>query len=186
MTRKRWFAGIAAIAALALTAAACGGSGTTPPSTSGGGGAGTTASTSGTVALAKTGIGDVLVDEKGMTVYLFEKDSNGKSACSGACAELWPPLTIAGSPTAGSGIDSAKLGTTTRPDGTTQVTYNGHPLYLFSADRKPGDTNGEGLDDFGAEWYAVSAKGDSVEADSGNSGSGGGYGGYGGRPPRHA
>jgi predicted lipoprotein with Yx(FWY)xxD motif len=179
MTRKRWFAGIAAIAALALTAAACGG-GNAPSSTSGGGGAGTTASTSATVALAKTDLGDVLVDGNGMTVYLFEKDANGKSACSGACASNWPPLTVTGSPTAGSGIDAGKLGTTARPDGTTQVTYNGHPLYLFALDEKPGDTKGEGVDAFGAKWYAVSANGDSVEADSGNSGSGGGYGGYGG------
>ena len=180
MTRKRWIAGIAAIAALALTAAACGGSGNTSSPTSGAAGGGTTVATSGTVALAKTGLGDVLVDGKGLTVYLFEKDSNGKSACSGACAELWPPLTVTGSPSAGSGIDGGKLGTTTRSDGTTQVTYNGHPLYRFSADKSPGDTNGEGLDDFGAEWYAVSAKGSTVEGGSSNQSSSGGYGGYGG------
>lgn len=164
----RYLAGVAAIVAAALGLAACGGSSNSSSSPA------STTAASGTISLAKTDLGDVLVDRQGMTVYLFEKDTNGTSACSGACAANWPALTVSGSPTAGSGIDTAKLGTTTRPDGTKQVTYNGHPLYLFKGDAKAGQTNGEGVSAFGADWYAVSASGSSVE-ESGTTQGGGGY-----------
>ena len=76
---------------------------------------------------------------------------------------MWPPLAAAGKPAAGAGIDAAKLGTTKRADGSTEVTYNGHPLYTYAGDTATGQTSGQGLDDFGAEWYALSATGDKVE-----------------------
>jgi len=150
------------IAVVALVVAACGGS-------SGGGayGGGSTASKpasgKGSVALASTQLGKVLVDGKGRTLYLFEADKGAMSKCSGACAAAWPPLTSSGKPTAGTGVVASKLGTAKRPDGTTGVTYAGHPLYTYAGDTAPGQTAGEGLTDYGAEWYALSAAGKTVE-----------------------
>jgi predicted lipoprotein with Yx(FWY)xxD motif len=98
------------------------------------------------------------------TLYLFEKDKNGKSACSGACATNWPPLLTKGTPKGTGGVKSSLLGTTKRSDGTTQVTYNKHPLYRFKGDaNKVGATKGEGLDAFGAEWYVVGTNGKKIE-----------------------
>ncbi len=117
-----------------------------------------------TVKLRSTSLGKIVVDAKGHTLYLFEKDRNGKSACSGACAKNWPPLTVTGKPTAGSGLHAAKLGTTKLSDGRTQVAYGGHPLYTFVVDAgKPGSVKGEGVKAFGAEWYVVGANGRKVE-----------------------
>jgi predicted lipoprotein with Yx(FWY)xxD motif len=105
-------------------------------------------------------LGRFLVDSRGMTLYLFEKDKGGKSACSGACAQNWPPLLTKGAPKAGPSAKASLLGTIKRADGTTQVTYNKHPLYTFAGDQgKRGATKGEGLDAFGAKWYVVAAKG---------------------------
>ena len=109
------------------------------------------------VKLATTKLGKVLVDARGRTLYLFEADKGTKSACGGACASVWPPLTITGHPTAGPGVTASKLGTTKRSDGATEVTYNGHPLYTYAGDSAPGQTSGQGLDDYGAEWYALAA-----------------------------
>ena len=147
------------IAVVALAVAACGGS-------SGGayGGGSTTASSSGkgSVALASTKLGKVLVDGNGRTLYLFEADKGAMSKCDGACASAWPPLTTSGKPTAGAGVVAAKLGTAKRADGTTGVTYDGHPLYTYAGDGAPGQTTGEGLTDYGAAWYALSAAGKTV------------------------
>jgi predicted lipoprotein with Yx(FWY)xxD motif len=116
------------------------------------------------IGVRSTSLGKVLVNGKHVTLYLFMKDKNGKSACSGACAKAWPPVLTKGRPTASGGAASAKLGTTKRADGTTQVTYNGHPLYTFIKDNnKPGSTAGEGLDAFGAEWYVVGTNGKKIE-----------------------
>lgn len=123
-------------------------------------------------------LGKILTDSKGMTLYLFEADKNGKSACYGKCAKAWPPLTTQGKPKAGKGVLAAKLGTITRKDGSTQVTYNGHPLYYFVSDRGPGATKGEAIKAFGAEWYVLSPSGQAVENTGGGGGSGGGPGGY--------
>jgi predicted lipoprotein with Yx(FWY)xxD motif len=113
-----------------------------------------------TVKTGTSSLGRIVVDGKSHTLYLFEKDQHGKSACSGACAENWPPLLTKGKPKAGTGAKSSLLGTTKRSDGTTQVTYNKHPLYTFVVDQgKPGSTKGEGVDAFGAKWYVVAAKG---------------------------
>jgi predicted lipoprotein with Yx(FWY)xxD motif len=113
-----------------------------------------------TVKTGTSSLGRIVVDGKSHTLYLFQKDKNGKSACSGACAQNWPPLLTKGKPKAGAGAKAALLGTTKRADGTTQVTYNKHPLYTFVGDAgKKGATNGEGLNAFGARWYVVAAKG---------------------------
>lgn len=98
---------------------------------------------------------------KKMTVYLFEADNGGKSHCSGTCASAWPP--IIGQPQAGGSVSRGKLGTVTRPDGRTQVTYNGHPLYLFIKDKDDGDAYGEGAKAFGAEWYVLAPSGSKVD-----------------------
>lgn len=135
------------------------------------------------VALGKTALGKVLVDARGRTLYAFEKDKRGRSACYGACAAYWPALSSAAKPRAGRGVRASLLGVTKRTDGRRQVTYAGHPLYTFFGDNRAGQTNGEGLTDFGGAWDAVAASGRSVEAsaaNSGGSGSTGGYGGYGG------
>jgi predicted lipoprotein with Yx(FWY)xxD motif len=105
--------------------------------------------------------GSILVDQNGMTLYLFLNDTQGAgtSACSGGCAALWPALT-ATSPTAGAGVDAGKLGTITRSDGTMQVTYNGWPLYSYVPDTKAGDATGQG---FKSVWYVVAPSGDAVK-----------------------
>lgn len=124
-----------------------------------------------TVKTRSVSLGKILVNGSSQTLYLFEKDKNGKSACSGACAQNWPPLTVSGTPKAGSGLH-AKLGTTKRSDGKRQVTYGGHPLYTFILDKgKPGSVKGEGLKAFGAEWYVVGANGKKIEKASGSSSS---------------
>jgi len=98
-----------------------------------------------------------LVDGKGMTLYIFTKDSPGTSTCTGNCETNWPPLLTNGTPVAGTGVDSTKFGTTTRTDGTTQVTYNGWPLYYYAKDQQPGDTTGDGI---GSVWYLITPSGD--------------------------
>src|SRR5881409_1512590 len=106
--------------------------------------------THGTVSVRKTSLGRILVNSRGHTLYLFGKDRNGKSACAGMCATFWPPLIAAGKPSAGAGTRASLLGTTRRADGRRQVTYNHHPLYTFVKDKRKGQTNGEGLNAFGA------------------------------------
>jgi predicted lipoprotein with Yx(FWY)xxD motif len=115
------------------------------------------------VSLGSSGLGRVLVDGRGRTLYLFEKDKHGKSACIGKCAAFWPPLIASGKPLATAGAKTSLLGTTRRADGRLQVTYNHHPLYTFVKDTRKGQTSGEELDVFGARWYAVSAAGARVE-----------------------
>jgi predicted lipoprotein with Yx(FWY)xxD motif len=154
----------------ALTLAACGGndngsSSTAQPTTSSGKAA--------TVGLASEGgLGKILVDSQGHTLYLFEKDTGTKSTCTGACAEQWPPLRASGKPAVGSGLSASEVGTTPRSDGAAEVTYNGHPLYLYAGDSKPGDTNGQGLNVFGGGWFALSASGNKVSGTGTGSGSG--------------
>ena len=132
-----------------------------------------------TVDLKKTGVGDVLTGSNGRTLYLFEKDKSPKSTCSGECANDWPPLMASGKPSAGSGVKASMLGTAKRSDGKEQVTYNGHPLYFYEGDKKAGQTAGQGLDAFGAEWYVVGANGSKVEGGEKSDSSGGGSGGSG-------
>jgi predicted lipoprotein with Yx(FWY)xxD motif len=115
-----------------------------------------------TVHLRATKIGRVVVDARGRTLYLFEKDRHGRSACYGACAKNWPPALVKGAPTAGAGVVASRLGTTRRRDGSRQLTLGGHPLYGFVADKRPGDTKGQDLNAFGADWYAVHGSGRKV------------------------
>jgi predicted lipoprotein with Yx(FWY)xxD motif len=115
------------------------------------------------VSTGTASLGRVLITGSGRTPYLFEKDKNGKSACAGKCAQFWPPLIASGKPIAAAGAKASLLGTTKRADGRTQVTYNHHPLYTFVKDTKKGQTNGEGIDVFGGEWYAASPAGTEIE-----------------------
>jgi predicted lipoprotein with Yx(FWY)xxD motif len=156
---------------VALALAGCGGGG------GGGATSGTTGThSSGTVAVRSSDLGKILVDGSGRTVYLFEKDKGSRSACSGACAASWPPVTVSGTPKPGPGISAKLLGTTRRSDGTMEVTYAGHPLYRYSGDAKAGDTNGEGSTAFGAAWYTLDGAGKKVEGGGMSSSGGGGYG----------
>jgi len=107
-----------------------------------------------------TKVGQVLVDPSGQTVYLFLADKGTASTCNSAsCVQYWPPVLTDGAPQAGAGVNASLLGTSTRADGSTQVTYAGHPLYRFISDKKPGDATGQGVNAFGAPWYVVSPSG---------------------------
>jgi predicted lipoprotein with Yx(FWY)xxD motif len=174
MTRSRpitFLASAAVIPLVALTVAACGGGGAataSPPKTSTGAAA--------TVGVANSSLGSILVDSTGRTLYLFKADVGAKSACAGACATAWPPLLATGTPIAGTGLTASKLGTIARSDGKQQVTFNGHPLYLFIKDQKPGQTTGQGVTAFGAAWFALTPSGNQASAPASNSGGGGGSG----------
>jgi predicted lipoprotein with Yx(FWY)xxD motif len=116
-------------------------------------------------------LGTYLEDQSAHALYLFEGDDHNESYCDGACASVWPPVETNGQPMAGSGVPQSKLGTITRDDGTTQVTFNGEPLYYYAGDgSQPDETKGEGIEQFGAEWYLVSPKdGAPVESEGGGS-----------------
>ena len=107
----------------------------------------------------KTSAGTVLVDSSGMTLYTPDAEASGMIVCTGACAQTWPPLSVSGSKPAGPSDLSSRLGTVTRPDGTTQVTLDGHPLYRFASDTAPGDAKGNGISDSAGGtqlvWHAV-------------------------------
>lgn len=173
---------VAALTAL-LALAGCGGGGNgysssnTAESTGGGagygskgagygsaaGGGGAASSGAGVVAVGNAAnVGQVLVDSNGMTLYYFEKDKQGgtTSACSGACASAWPPLTTSGAAKATGGAEAAQLGTIERGDGTTQVTYAGWPLYTYTGDSKPSEANGTDVKAFGASWYPLHPNGE--------------------------
>jgi predicted lipoprotein with Yx(FWY)xxD motif len=122
------------------------------------------------VGVTHSQLGSILVDGHGHSLYLFERDRNGKSSCYGGCAGEWPPLIASGKPHAKSGVKAAWLGRTKRRDGRWQVTYRGHPLYTFSGDTSRGQTNGEGLDDFGGWWYLLSPAGAKVVGSTGTTG----------------
>lgn len=129
------------------------------------------------VALKKTALGTILVDAKGRTLYLFEKDHNGVSMCNSACTAYWPPLTSHGAPRAGSGIRKALLTLGRAHNGVRQVLYAGHPLYTFVGDKSAGQTTGEGLTNFGAGWYVLAANGRKIDHDNNTTtSSSGGYG----------
>jgi predicted lipoprotein with Yx(FWY)xxD motif len=163
MRKSALFAFAPITAAVAI--AGCGGSGGSAGS--GGGGhskaaPSQAASSAPTVALAPSKFGKILVGSHGRTLYDFVADKTTSSTCYGACASLWPPLTVSGAPKAGPGIRASLLGTTKRTDGTTEVTYNGHPLYYYAGDTKAGDTTGQDINQFGALWYVLTANGAEV------------------------
>jgi predicted lipoprotein with Yx(FWY)xxD motif len=118
-----------------------------------------------TIKTHSSSLGRILVDANGRTLYLFAKDKPKMSACSGACAAYWPPVLTHGKPIARAGAKASLLGTLRRSNGSMQVTYAGHPLYRFALDTKAGQTKGEGLDDFGGEWDAVTPAGKHAERD---------------------
>jgi predicted lipoprotein with Yx(FWY)xxD motif len=158
----------ALVAALTLVAAACGGGeepsgtvATAAPTTTAAQQEGAT-----TVAVASSGLGDILVDAEGRTLYAFTKDKGDQSACSGQCADNWPALT--GTATAGTGVQASLLSTAMQANGDSQVTYSGRPLYYFAGDAKPGDTNGQGV---GNVWFVLTADGQLVQKKA----AGGGY-----------
>jgi predicted lipoprotein with Yx(FWY)xxD motif len=115
--------------------------------------------TAGRVTLHQTKVGKVLATSSGRTLYLFMADKHGKSACYGKCATNWPPLMKKGNVSASAGVKAALLGTTARKTGGLQVTYKGHPLYLFKLDHGAGQIAGQGLNFFGGKWYVVSSAG---------------------------
>src|SRR6187549_3218957 len=173
---------ILTIAALALGLAACANNSSSSAGAGGvyGGGGATSAPAAATGAAAiqaakVPGVGTVLTNSDGMTLYLFEADKGTTSTCSGECAANWPPVTTSGNATATMGATSSMLGTTTRDDGSTQVTYNGHPLYTYVGDTGSGTASGEGINAFGGLWYAVTTTGTAAKgASSGGGGNGGG------------
>jgi predicted lipoprotein with Yx(FWY)xxD motif len=161
--------GVAALVLTVLALAGCGGgsnSDATPTTASG---------SPATIGVANGDLGKILVDARGRTLYMFQKDSGSTSTCFGKCAANWPPLDVSGKPTEGSGANAELVGTTSRPGAKSQVTYNGHPLYLFAGDKNPGDTNGEGVNAFGGSWYALSSAGDQVTPPANGGGGGNGY-----------
>jgi predicted lipoprotein with Yx(FWY)xxD motif len=156
-TSRRSMATAASVPLAALAIAGCGGGSDTSraPKTASGQPA--------TIGLERAGsLGTVLVDSRGRTVYLFRKDSRGKSSCAAACAAAWPPVRAQGMPVPGPGLSAAKVATTARSDGAPQVLYNGHPLYRYAGDAKPGDTNGQHVTGFGDGWFAVAGAGQVV------------------------
>ena len=176
MTRSKPIKFLVTTAMVALTAfaaAACGDSG---KAATDGPGAPTTASGQpATVGVESNDkLGKILDDTHGGTLYLFQKDTGTSSTCTGACASAWPPLRADGKPVVGTGATAAMVGTTARSDGKPQVTYNDHPLYTYTGDQNPGDTNGQGLTAFGGGWFALSPAGIQVSG-KGSGADGGGY-----------
>lgn len=150
--------GLTAALVLGLVAAGCG---TAVPSKSG----------ADAVKMTSSDVGTYLVDAQGRSLYLFEKDEKGESYCNGACAAVWPPFEAEKKPAAMNGVHASALGTIKRDDGEMQVTYNGHPLYYYSADASAaGKYRGEDVQQFGAGWYLVSRSGKSLEPKEESSG----------------
>jgi predicted lipoprotein with Yx(FWY)xxD motif len=166
MTRTRsisFLAGSTALVLASLAVAGCGGNANVSsdaPKTANG--------QSATVGVANEILGKILVNSHGRTLYVFDRDSSIKSTCTGACAMFWPPLRVKSKPAVGNGASGLLLATTTRSDGGKQITYNEHPLYLYSGDQKPGDTKGQGLTAFGGGWFAVTPAGAQVSAQPSN------------------
>jgi len=167
--RARLAAGAGSAFGVALLVAACstGSSGTAAAGSSSPAGASSSSAAAGgsgstVITTVSSSAGTFLATSSGHAVYLWSKDGNGMSACTGACAGAWPPVTTTGQVTASGGAKSSDLGTITRPDGTKQVTYEGHPLYFFSGDSGPGMASGQGNDGFGAKWWLVSPSGSDV------------------------
>ena len=167
--RARLAAGAGSAFGVALLVAACstGSSGTAAAgSSSPAGGSSSSAAAGGSgstvITTVSSSAGTFLATSSGHAVYLWSKDGDGMSACTGACTGAWPPVTTTGQVTASGGAKSSDLGTITRPDGTKQVTYDGHPLYFFTGDSGPGMASGQGNDGFGAKWWLVSPSGSDV------------------------
>lgn len=166
MTRSRPFSFLLSATVLplaALAVAACGGGGAATAAPAHAGPKPTTTKLKPAAVRVATGrLGNILVNSQGRTLYLFKGDVGTESRCTGACAAAWPPLLTSGNATAGNGAKPSLIGTTIRSNGNRQVTYNGHPLYLFIKDMKPGETKGQGITAFGAAWFVVSPAGNQI------------------------
>jgi predicted lipoprotein with Yx(FWY)xxD motif len=114
------------------------------------------------IATADHGLGAMLVDAQGKALYLWKADTGTASMCSGECAQDWPPVTTSGAARAGGGAKASLLGTTKRSDGTTQVTYAGHPLYRYAGDTQAGQVTGQGSNAFGAPWWVLTPGGAAI------------------------
>ncbi|HEY3288995.1 MAG TPA: hypothetical protein VGK87_02595 [Anaerolineae bacterium] len=112
------------------------------------------------VMVADSSFGKILVDEKGMVLYMYTKDSSGVTVCYDQCATNWPPLLSKNKATAGDGVDASLFGTVTRKDGNNQVTYKGWPLYYYAKDVVPGDTKGQNV---GKVWFVLSPAGEIIK-----------------------
>jgi predicted lipoprotein with Yx(FWY)xxD motif len=164
MTRPLRLAALALASALVLAACGSGSSGTSSGSTTAASSAASSSSRPAAVVGTKTtSLGTFLVDAKGRALYLWDADHGRMSACSGACAQAWPPLTATMTPKASGQVKSSLLGTTRRSDGSREVTYAGHPLYSFAGDSAPKQTNGQGSDSFGSPWWVVSPAGQAIQ-----------------------
>ena len=169
----------AGLAAVALVTAACGSTSTgssssTKTTGSASGAASSAAAQASGTALRTSTVGGVkvLTNAKGFTLYWFVPDTSTKSNCNGGCAAVWPP--VKGPATAGSGV-TGKLATIKRSDGSTQATYNGHPLYTYVADTAPRQAKGNNINASGGVWHDVTVSGAAAPAPSSSSGGGGGY-----------
>ena len=171
-TRAR-IAAAAAIGVVGVVVAGCGAGGYGSSSSSAGSSASHAASGN-ALAAQSTGLGKILTTDGGRTLYLFAKDKGPMSTCSGACAAGWPPFTATKKPAVSGGASSSDIKLVRRSDGKMQVTYKGHPLYFFTGDTSSGQTNGEGVNAFGAPWWAVSTTGSKVVANSSSSSGGAG------------
>jgi predicted lipoprotein with Yx(FWY)xxD motif len=167
--RLRVLLALLAAAAAAAVVAACSSSGT--PSSSGGGSS-THAAAAGSLKTAKIGGAMVLTNAKGFTLYSFAPDTSTTSSCNGTCAQNWPPLK---GPATASGVKGT-FGTIKRSDGSTQATFDGHPLYTFVGDTAPGQAKGNGLNAAGGLWHEITTSGSAASAPAGASSGGGGYG----------
>ena len=186
-TAKARAGGLAALALTAIVVAGCGSSSSSSSPAASAAAQPATSSTTASTAAASAGTaisttkgsaGTYLVGPDGRAVYVWVADTGSKSNCSGACAVAWPPVTTTGSPTAGTGVTASDLGTTKRSDGSEEVTYKGHPLYYFVADKSAGQTKGQGSNSFGAKWWLVAPSGSAITTGGSSSGgaSGGAYG----------
>jgi len=179
MKKKSLFCAAPVVAALAI--AGCGGGGGgggNAGATGGGAGAGGAYGSTGGAAPSQPAsvvadgvtvrhdkLGSYLADSRGRALYLFEADMGSASACYSACASVWPPLKGATTTSTGTGVNRSLLGTTKRKDGTSEVTYDGHPLYFYAGDSSAGAVNGQGLNQFGAKWYLVAPNGKKIDND---------------------
>ncbi len=171
MTRhlKSRVGGFAAVIGVVLTVAACGSSSSKSNSSSAPAPAASSTSTPSStqasslmITTTKGAAGTYLVGTSGRALYLWVADSGGKSACSGACAGVWPPVTTTGKPAVAGGVSAADVGTISRSDGAKQVTYKGHPLYYFAGDPTSGTVKGQGSNSFGAKWWLVTPAGAAI------------------------
>lgn len=153
---------VTAVTTLALAVAGCG-SGTSPYSSSAKPSPSPAATGEKIAAASNAKLGQILVDESGMTVYLFMADSGTASTCYTSCAAIWPPVLTTGTPQAGAGAQASLLGTTTRTDGKVEVTYAGHPLYYFVSDKAAGDVKGQGINGFGGLWWVLAPSGTVIQ-----------------------